>query len=146
MKIAHINEQNKLLGWYDTEIHSTIPIPNIEVTDEVWQNAINNNHNKVNLDGTTENYDFRSPEEIVVEELQNRMSKKITPRQARLILLKYELLDDIEAMIITDRALSIWWEYSTEIERSNPQLLVACSSLGITSEQLDAMFLEASTL
>ena len=47
MKKAHIDENNKLLGWYDTEIHAVIPEPNIDVTDEQWQNSINNNHNKV---------------------------------------------------------------------------------------------------
>jgi hypothetical protein len=46
MKYANIeNGTNKLLGWYDTEIHLEIPTPNIEVTDEVWQEALNINAN-----------------------------------------------------------------------------------------------------
>ncbi len=46
MKYANIeNGTNKLLGWYDKEIHSDIPTPNIEVTDEVWQEALNINAN-----------------------------------------------------------------------------------------------------
>ena len=46
MKYAHIeNGTNKLLGWYTKEIHSKIPTPNIEVTDEVWQEALNINAN-----------------------------------------------------------------------------------------------------
>lgn len=64
MKIAHIDNNNKLLGWYDDSIHTTIPIPNIEVTDEQWKIAINNGHNKVNTDGSTELFDFRTQEEI----------------------------------------------------------------------------------
>ena len=67
MKIAHINENNKLLGWYDSSIHRTIPTPNIQVTEEQWQLAINNEHNKVNSDGSTESYDFRTQEEIELE-------------------------------------------------------------------------------
>ena len=39
------NGTNKLLGWYDKEIHLEIPTPNIEVTDEVWQEALNTNAN-----------------------------------------------------------------------------------------------------
>ena len=39
------NGTNKLLGWYDKEIHLEIPTPNIEVTDEVWQEALNINAN-----------------------------------------------------------------------------------------------------
>lgn len=64
MKIAHIDNQNKLLGWYDSSIHSNIPEPFIEVNDDQWLNAINNNHNKVNSDGTSELFDFRTVEEI----------------------------------------------------------------------------------
>ena len=71
MKYAHINEQNKLLGWYDEKIHSIIPTPNIKVTEEQWQKAINNCHNKVNEDGTTELFDFRVAEEIAIEAQQN---------------------------------------------------------------------------
>ena len=64
MKIAHIDENNIILGWYDSEIHQAIPTPNIQVTDEQWQYAINNNHNKLNLDGTSEFVDTRTQEEI----------------------------------------------------------------------------------
>ena len=46
MKYANIeNGTNKLLGWYDKEIHLEIPTPNIEVTDEVWQEALRINAN-----------------------------------------------------------------------------------------------------
>ena len=86
---------------------------------------------------------------IVIDENKAKELNKatvISPRQARLILLKYELLDDIEAMITTDRALGIWWEYSLDIARNNEYLLSACTALGITDEQLDNMFIEASKL
>lgn len=75
MKIAHINENNKLLGWYDKKINTLIPTPNIEVTDEQWQNAINNGHNKVNSDGTTEFFDFRTKEEILKQEFDIKISE-----------------------------------------------------------------------
>ena len=46
MKYAHLEENtNKILGWYSDDIHSEIPTPNIEVTDEVWQEALNINAN-----------------------------------------------------------------------------------------------------
>ena len=108
MKIAHINENNQLLGWYDKEIHGTfiepiyetkttiinkvetvekvlvkdgywdtskIPTPNIEVNEDVWQNAIDNGHNKVNSDGTTEYFDFRTSEEIEAQNLQSKINE-----------------------------------------------------------------------
>jgi|DEB0MinimDraft_10_1074344.scaffolds.fasta_scaffold29787_2 hypothetical protein len=64
MKYAHINENNILLGWYDSDVHDVIPTPNIQVTEDQWQNSIDNNHNKVNADGSTEFVDIRPQEEI----------------------------------------------------------------------------------
>ena len=46
MKYANIeNGTNKLLGWYDKEIHLEIPTPKIEVTDTAWQEALSINAN-----------------------------------------------------------------------------------------------------
>ncbi len=46
MKYAHLDKDtNKLLGWYDDNIHLEIPTPNIEVSEKVWQEAININAN-----------------------------------------------------------------------------------------------------
>ena len=55
MKYAHIDlNTNELLGWYCTDVHDVIPEPNVEVTDEQWQIALDNEHDTVNSDGTTE--------------------------------------------------------------------------------------------
>ena len=63
MKYANIeNGTNKLLGWYDKEIHLEIPTPNIEVTDEVWQEALNINANCYE-NGEFIRKDFRTEEE-----------------------------------------------------------------------------------
>lgn len=60
---AHVDENNILQGWYNEEIHDTIPTPCIEVSQEQWQYAIDNGHNKINLDGTSEFIDTRTIEE-----------------------------------------------------------------------------------
>ena len=62
MKYAHIIE-TKLQGWYSDDIHSDIPTPNIEVTDEVWQEALNINANCYE-NGEFIVKDFRTLEEI----------------------------------------------------------------------------------
>jgi hypothetical protein len=67
-KYAHINSENILQGWYDSEIHTTIPTPNIEVTDEQWQISINNSNNKINADGSSEWVDIRTDEEKADEQ------------------------------------------------------------------------------
>lgn len=75
MKYAHIEENGKIIGWYDESIHTSIPTPNIEVSDEVWQNSLDNNHNKTNKDGTTEFYDFRTEEERAKADLEVELRK-----------------------------------------------------------------------
>lgn len=70
MKYAHYYKTTgQILGWYDDSIHSKIPIPNIKISDEVWQNAIDNNHNKINEDGSTELFDFRTEDEKSEQEI-----------------------------------------------------------------------------
>lgn len=48
MKYAHYDKKEKMiLGYYDDEIHDTIPTPNIEISDEDWLRALNENANSV---------------------------------------------------------------------------------------------------
>ena len=72
--------------------------------------------------------------------------KTITPRQARLALLGAGLLDDIEVLLTTDKAMQIWWEYSLEVDRDNAHIVTAGTALGLTELQLDEMFIAASKL
>lgn len=52
-KFAHIDENNKLLGWYDDEVHNSIPEPKIKVSEEQHAEAIEKQHNYVEPDGST---------------------------------------------------------------------------------------------
>ena len=70
----------------------------------------------------------------------------ISPRQVRLILLKMDKLEEVEAMVATNKEMQIWWEYSLDIQRNDERLLEFATIAGITPEQLDAMFLEGSKL
>lgn len=76
MIYAHIDSNNKLLGWYDTNVHSVIPEPKIQVSETQWKISIEHNHNKVNNDGSTESFDFRNEEEKFSEDLENLRSKR----------------------------------------------------------------------
>ena len=71
---------------------------------------------------------------------------KITPRQLRLALLQATLLDEVEAMVASDRAMGIWWEYSLDIERDNEYIVNAGTTLGLTERQVDEMFILGGTL
>tara|TARA_Y100000114_G_scaffold142787_1_gene149690 strand:+ start:1739 stop:2074 length:336 start_codon:yes stop_codon:yes gene_type:complete len=52
-KFAHVDENNKLLGWYDDEVHNSIPEPKIKVSEEQHVKAIEKQHNYVESDGST---------------------------------------------------------------------------------------------
>lgn len=70
----------------------------------------------------------------------------ITPLQAKLQLLNMGLLDEVDAMVATDRKVQLYWEYALVIERNNDILLTMAEQLGITEEQLDNMFIEGARL
>lgn len=70
----------------------------------------------------------------------------LSPRQARLILLQYGLLDEVEALLATDKAMQIWWEYSLDYKRDNPILIDMATQLELTDKQLDDMFIQGSNL
>ena len=70
----------------------------------------------------------------------------ITPRQARLKLFELGLLDGLEAIITTNRAWKIEWEYATEVRRDSPLIDAVASQEGMTSEQIDQLFVEAAAL
>ncbi len=72
--------------------------------------------------------------------------KVIAMRQARLQLLAAGLLDDVDNMLAADRAMSIWWEYSTELDMYHDMTKTMTDQLGMTQEQVDVMFKEASKL
>ena len=90
MKYAHLKENtNKILGWYSDDIHSEIPTPNIEVTDEVWQEAININANCYK-NGKFIVKDFRTDEEV---ELANTERIKSELKSAKKIALDNIVVD-----------------------------------------------------
>lgn len=71
----------------------------------------------------------------------------LSMRQARLALLQAGLLSTVDAAISAmDEAARIEWEYATEVRRDNPLMVSMASSLGLTDEQVDALFSSAAQL
>ena len=76
----------------------------------------------------------------------------VTMRQARLALLGAGLLDSVDAAIaaIPDptqrRAAETEWEYAQTVDRSSAFTQQLATGLGLTSEQLDALFTQAAAL
>ena len=112
-----------------------------EITND--EGEVSYRYEQLRLEPYTDN---ETIELLVAQRKEELKPKELTPRQARLILLRYELLDDIEELIKTNKPISIWWEYSLDIQRDDERLLEFATIAGITSEQLDTMFLEGSKL
>jgi len=84
---------------------------------------------------------FTTPEpEIVVPQV-------VTMRQARLALHTAGLLSTVDAAVASaDDTTKIEWEYSQELKRNWPTLLSLTTALGMTSGQVDDLFILAATL
>lgn len=71
----------------------------------------------------------------------------VTPRQIRLALNIVGLRESVESMVqASSQEVKDTWDFSTEIERTNPLLIQMGEALGRTSADLDALFELANTL
>ena len=71
----------------------------------------------------------------------------VTMRQARIALLAAGLLPTVTAAVAqADEVARIEWEYAQEVRRDWPTLLALQGAVGLSDEQLDALFLAASEL
>ena len=87
----------------------------------------------------------------VVSAIVPQVPSEVTMRQARLALLgagKLPLVDAaIDALPEPQRsAARIEWEYSSAVQRHNGFVAALGPALGMTSEQIDALFVAAATL
>ena len=81
----------------------------------------------------------------------NQSPMVVTMRQARLALLQQGLLASIQPAIDAldephRSAAIIEWEYSQTVERTRPFVLLLGQALGLTDDNLDALFTLAATL
>jgi hypothetical protein len=79
------------------------------------------------------------------ERFKKLVPNSISMRQARLQLLEANLLDTVEATVANDRAMQIEWEYVTELERNNSLVFSLATVLNLTEQQLDELFIAASS-
>ena len=56
------------------------------------------------------------------------------------------VLGEVEELVTDDRTAQLYCEYASVVERDNAVLLLAANSIGLTSEQVDEIFMEASKL
>ncbi len=75
-RVNYIEETGKILGFYDDEIHKSIPKINITITEDEWKKAINMKANHIEVNTKTFSLkDFRTPDELEIDELENIKNK-----------------------------------------------------------------------
>ena len=82
----------------------------------------------------------------IVADRKALVPTQITPRQLRLQLLSVGLLDEVETLCAEDKAMSIWFEYSLDFQRSHEMTIAMGIQLGMSESDMDNFFIEASKL
>lgn len=96
--------------------------------------------------------DIRDKYEFDGEKLVRKVPQEVTRRQAKQALLLYGILNNVQAAIdaipeATQRGLvQIEWDDSISFKRHRPTLLLLAAQLGLTSTDLDNLFILADTL
>jgi hypothetical protein len=90
-----------------------------------------------------------SSEEILIvpQEPKDIIPSVVSMRQARLALLAAGHLETVNNAISSmEQASQIEWEYATEVKRNSPLVASLATLLNLSPEDLDSLFVTASTL
>lgn len=85
-------------------------------------------------------------QEYIEPEIIITIPIKITRLQAKLQLLEIGLLDEVEDLVAQDRKVQLYWKEADNFYRTDSILLSMATAIGLTDEQLDELFIEASKL
>lgn len=99
--------------------------------------------------------DYYYPNDVVTRKPiftpQPEVPQAVTMRQARLALLAAGRLGDVDTAIASlpspqKEEAQIEWDYSNSVERDRPFVLQLGQALGLSSADLDQLFIKAATL
>lgn len=134
-------------GFYLPEIHgNNIPSDALQISEEVHAELLEGNSRGQNIvpgaDGQPK---------LVSPEAPSSVPASVTMRQARLALLHAEKLGMVDLAIAglpspQKEAAQIEWEFAATVDRTSPILAMLSGALGMTSEELDQLFMLAATL
>lgn len=93
---------------------------------------------------------FKTQEQVDTERLEDwRANAKVSKFQAKAALKQAGLLQqarDMMAALPDDDLVRLGWEDAQEFRRNSPAVLSMAEELGLTPEQLDSLFEDASTI
>ena len=91
-----INENRKILGRYLLSIHGeNIPVSAKQVSQEVFETSIQENHNYLNEDLTTCIKDVRTPEEIAEEKRLAKLPSQEEVLNDKITIKALELISEL---------------------------------------------------
>ena len=144
-------EPTALPGWH---VNATAPVPGWEA-----QRVVPSTPRRLFAGGQTEHYTFAAEAEFKgARKLVNfnpppapAVPQVVTMRQARLALLGVGKLTAVEAAINSlpepsKSAARIEWDYSNEVQRHNGLVPMLGPALGLTTAQIDQLFIAAGGL
>jgi hypothetical protein len=75
------------------------------------------------------------------------VSQSVSPVQARRAIIQAGLKQQVDDYIAAaSDEVKLWWEYATVIERNHPEIENARIALGMSSEDLDMLFVLAGSM
>ena len=136
-------ENNKINGCGQAKILNDEVI-NYEV-EEVFYNEFAENPSKYIWDGlqVVENPNYEQEQELKEKERIAKLTctKRVFALMLQELGITYTML---KQLIATNEQAQLEWDLCVELERQNPLLDVMALQLGITSEQLDGLFMYAN--
>lgn len=73
--------------------------------------------------------------------------RSVSPRQIRQALTRFNVRTQVEAAVAAgDQDIKDWWEFATVVERNHPMVVGMATALGISTTELDAIFVAAGAL
>lgn len=88
-------------------------------------------------------------EQMRLDEMRARrpLPKQVSPRQIRQALTAAGLRSQVEsAVAAANQDTKDWWEFATSFERDHPMVTSMATTLGMTEQQIDNLFIEAAKL
>lgn len=130
-------------GFYRAEIHRNIPADAVSITDAQWQALLNG----------------QSQGKVIAGDANGRpvlqdptptgpyIPQSVTPFQAKAAIYAAGLLPAVEAAIAAaPKVAQLAWSDATEFTRDSPTIATMAAAIGLTSAQVDALFVAASQI
>lgn len=130
-------------GFYRSEIHKVIPPDAVSITDAEWRALLDGqSQGKVIAGNGSGRPVLQDPPAPVAT-----VPYTVTPFQAKAAIYAAGLLPAVEAAIAAaPKVAQLAWSDATEFTRDSPTIAALSAQLGLTSAQVDALFIAAAAI